>query len=158
MFRRYRFLTRARTTLKRLVLVASLLASTAAAPALAQGGSGSTAPPPPDFCIGSPAGTGFLVRGGLTTCPAFDGCDPGANWEPRVQVQPYGFGTPGYTGETLSFGSLNGFAGTINIQVLGLPAGVSTQTAASITLSANAPASTPLVLQASSSAPRATIP
>lgn len=48
--------------------------------------------------------------------------------------------------------SLNGFEGTVTLQLLNLPAGVTSQTATSVTLAANATSYTNFSLQAASTA------
>jgi hypothetical protein len=102
----------------------------------------------PDFTVSlnyeSPSFTGELIRGGLASCP-----DCTTTVEPRYLVpDPLGCF---HGSNTLSVVSLNGFGGTVNIRVLGLPAGVTSLTAASLTLpQGGGAASTPLSLQAAS--------
>jgi hypothetical protein len=133
--------------LKRFFAVLGLLAASLLAPTAPIG----AATLAPDFGISAAPGTGFVVRGGLATCPAFDGCNAAYNWEPRYLSIP-DLGPAGYVGEQVFLGSQNGFAGTVTLELLGLPAGVTSQTATSIALASNAGAATPLKLQAASTA------
>lgn len=131
-----------------LVLVGLALAmSTATGPALAGGGGSTTTPPPPDFALG--VAEGFIVPGGFPTCPDYYGCNPDRNWEPRELVFGF-FGIAGYQGSTISLQSINGFSGTVTLELLNLPPGVTSQTATTMTVAANATTSTPFKLQASS--------
>ncbi len=140
------------------VLVFLLLAASVTGPVLAGSGSGGggTPPPPPDFFVslGTDAGallpgdTGFLVAGGFPTCPAFYGCNH--NWEPRLLSHPE-IGFSGYVGGTVGIAPLNGFTGTVTLELLNLPPGVTSQTATNVTLAANTVA-TPLKLQVASTA------
>jgi len=102
----------------------------------------------PDFTVSmnyeSPSFTGELIRGGLAGCS-----DCTTTVEPRYLVpDPLGCF---HGSNTLTVVSLNGFGGTVNIRVLGLPAGVTSLTAASLTLpQGGGAASTPLSLRAAS--------
>ena len=129
-----RYATGRHTVLVRclLVVAAALAVVGTAAPALAHGGGGGTQ----DFSISGASTTpGFLVQGGLATCPTFDNCLPNPSFEPRYFS--CGFSDCGYGNATVLLTSLNGFAGTVNLQLLNLPAGVTSQTAASLTLDKN---------------------
>jgi hypothetical protein len=105
---------------------------------------------PPDFALSAnyspPSFTGFLVRGGLrlADCPL---CT--TDVEPRYVIDSLGCA---YDSNTISSVSLNGFEGTITLEVLNLPAGVTSQTATSMFLTRGNAVSTPFKLQAASSA------
>jgi hypothetical protein len=129
-----------------LVVVAVLAAVGAAAPAQASGGGAK------DFsiCCNDSSTPGFLVVGGLATCPAFDNCAPNPSFEPRYFS--CGFSSCGYGNASVVLTSLNGFSGTVSLQMLNLPAGVTSLTATSVTLATNATAYTDFTLQAASNA------
>jgi hypothetical protein len=109
-----------------------------------------TPSPPPDFTLSanysSPSFTGFLVRGGLrlADCPL---CT--TDIEPRYAINSLGCA---YDSNTISSVSLNGFEGSITLEVLNLPPGVMSQTATSIFLPRGNAVSTPFKLQAASGA------
>ncbi len=133
------------------LLLAALLLG-AAAPAAAKGGSGSGGSQG-DFTLSAnygPSFTGYLVRGGLrqANCPL---CT--TDVEPRYVVVDGFTGTIFYDSNSLSMVSLNDFAGTIALQILNLPAGVTSLTATSATLPRRGSVSVPLKLTAASDAP-----
>jgi hypothetical protein len=109
-----------------------------------------TPSPPPDFTFSAnyspPSFTGFLVRGGLrlADCPL---CT--TDIEPRYVIDSLGCG---YDSNTISSVSLNGFEGSITLEVLNLPPGVTSQTATSMFLPRGNAVSTPFKLQAASGA------
>jgi hypothetical protein len=130
------------------LLVGLVLAmTTVTGPALASGG---TTTPPPDFALGVAAS--YIVPGGFPTCPDYYNCNPDRNWEPRELTVGF-FGITGYQGATLVLQSLNGFSGTVTLELLNLPPGVTSQTATTMTVAANATTSTPFKLQASATTP-----
>lgn len=135
-----------------LLVVATLAMATTAAPALASGGGGGGGGGGADFsiCCNDSTTPGFLVRGGLATCPAFDNCFPNPSFEPRYFS--CGFSDCGYNNASVVLTSLNGFAGTVGLQLLNLPAGVTSQTATSVTLAKDATTYTNFSLQAASTA------
>jgi hypothetical protein len=103
---------------------------------------------PPDFALGtnrmSPWWTGYLVRGGLrkVDCPL---CQ--SDFEPRYIT--FDYGECSYANNTIDVVSLNGFEGTITLEILNLPSGVTSRTATSIFLPRQYAASTGLLLDAS---------
>jgi len=131
-----------------LVAVAALALVGTAAPALAGGGGGRGGGGSQDFsiCCNDSTIPGFVVQGGLATCPAFDNCLPNPGFEPRYFS--CGFFDCGYNNATVVLTSINGFAGTVSLQLLNLPAGVTSQTAPSVTLAENATTYTDFKLQA----------
>jgi hypothetical protein len=137
--------------LSRCLLVAAVAVALAgtAAPALASGGGGGSQ----DFsiCCNDSTIPGFMVQGGLATCPAFDNCLPNPAFEPRYFS--CGFFDCGYNNATVVLTSLNGFEGTVSLQLLNLPAGVTSQTATSVTLAKDATTYTDFKLQAAAGVP-----
>jgi hypothetical protein len=112
------------------IATAALLTSIAALPSQARAQT-------PDFRIGiaftlsdgSSPKTGFLVRGGLPTC---SGCV--GTFEPRYDVYT-GFPTTSvWSSTSLEIDAVNGFQGSVTLEVLDLPAGVTSHTAPSVTL------------------------
>jgi hypothetical protein len=95
--------------------------ATTAAPALAGGGGGGGT----DFSISCNDSTipGFLVRGGLATCPASDNSFPNPSFEPRYFS--CGFSDCGYNSASVVLTTLNGFSATVSLQMLNVPPGVS---------------------------------
>lgn len=90
--------------------------------------------------------TGFLVIGGLAGCPL---CV--STVEPRyVVADPLGCF---YDQNSIGVVSIGDFAGTVNLEVLNLPQGVSNQTAASVNVPRRGATSTPFRLQAAANAP-----
>ena len=102
----------------------------------------------PDFALWtnrmSPWWTGYLVRGGLrkVDCPL---CQ--SDFEPRYVT--FDYGECSYANNTIDLVSLNGFEGTITLEILNLPSGVTSQTATSVFLPRQYAASTGLALEAS---------
>jgi len=92
----------------------------------------------------SPWWTGYLVRGGLrkVDCPLCQG-----DFEPRYVT--FDYGECSYANNTIDVVSLNGFEGTITLEVLNLPPGMTSQTATSIFLPRQYAASTGMALEAS---------
>jgi len=130
-----------------LVVVAALALVGTAAPASAdRGGGGGGGSQDFSICCNDSTIPGFVVQGGLATCPAFDNCLPNPSFEPRYFS--CGFFDCGYNNATVVLTSLNGFAGTVNLQLLNLPAGVTSQTAASVDLAENTTVYTDFKLQA----------
>lgn len=133
------------------------LAGMAAADARAQTAS-------PDFSI-APAvanqvlSMGYLVRGGLQSCT---GNCLGGLVEPKLQacVDDFTCTTYVYTTSNLELISLNGFLGTVNLELLDLPAAVTSQVAPSVTIASGSGfppfASTPFSLKAGPTAPLGT--
>jgi hypothetical protein len=87
---------------------------------------------------------GHLVRGGLLACAL---CTTSV--EPRYPVTGF---TRGWDSNALAVVSLNGFAGDVALGLTGLPAGVSSQTAASVRVPRGGAATPPFSLRASASA------
>jgi hypothetical protein len=87
---------------------------------------------------------GHLVRGGLLAC-AF--CTTSV--EPRYPVTGF---TRGWDSNVLEIVSLNGFAGDVTLGIAGLPAGVSSHTAAGVRVPRGGAATTPFSLRAGASA------
>ncbi len=139
-----------RAVLSRCLLVAAVALALVgtAAPALADGGGGGGGGGSQDFsvCCNDSTIPGFVVQGGLATCPAFDNCLPNPGFEPRYFS--CGFFDCGYNNASVVLTSVNGFAGTVSLQLLNLPPGVTSQTAASVTLAENATTYTDFKLQA----------
>ena len=148
-----RYATGRRAVLPRCLLVAAVALALAgtAAPALAHGGGGGGGSQDFSICCTDSTIPGFLVQGGLATCPAFDNCAPNPSFEPRYFS--CGFSDCGYNNAVVALTSLNGFAGTVNLQLLNLPTGVTAQTAASVTLAENTTAYTDFKLQAAVGVP-----
>jgi len=109
------------------------------------GGGGNAAA---NFVVGAnyspPNFFGRLVRGGLPTCLT---CTTSV--EPRYPVTGF---TTGWDSNFIGVTSLNGFSGTVTIQVQGLPAGVVSRTATSVTVPRGGATSTPFALRAGSDA------
>lgn len=88
---------------------------------------------PPDFALWtnrmSPWWTGYLVRGGLrmVDCPLCQG-----DFEPRYIT--FDYGECSYANNTIEVVSHNGFEGTITLEIVNLPPGVTSRTATSIFL------------------------
>jgi hypothetical protein len=139
-----------------LAALAALVVALAASPAAiaasgsgsGSGGSGGSGGAAADFALTGnykpPVFVGHLVRGGLLGC-AF--CTTSV--EPRYPVTGF---TPGWDSNVLGVVSLNGFAGDVTLDVAGLPAGVSSQTATSLRVPRGGAATTPFSLRASASA------
>lgn len=102
------------TVLRRLLLVvvATIAMAATAAPALASGGGGGGGGT--DFSFSGDASTtpGFLVSGGLATCPAFDNCGPNPSFEPRYFS--CGFDNCGYGNAFVVLTSLHS-SGTVKL-------------------------------------------
>jgi hypothetical protein len=132
-----------------LAAVAALALASTTAPALAGGGPGGGGG---DFsiCCNDSSTPGFQVVGGLASCPSFDNCLPNPSFEPRYFS--CGFTDCGYNNASVVLTSLNGFSGTVTLQVLNLPAGVTSLTTSSVNLASNATAYTDFKLQAASTA------
>jgi len=81
-------------------------------------------------------GAAYLVRGGLQTCDSSNHCTGGL-------TQPKSAGGGGFANTILQAdtstdnGFDNGFRGTVSLQLSGLPAGVTSQTPASTTITDN---------------------
>ena len=91
-----------------------------------------------------PPFVGYVIRGGLLSCPT---CT--TSTEPRYRVTGF---TLGWDANSLDFVSLNDFSSTVAIEVSGLPAGVWSETATSVTVPRRGAVSTGLRLRASSTA------
>ena len=93
-----------------------------------------TPPPAPDFTISAnyqPAAfTGFLVQGAIPGSPCSN-CNGGELVEPAYPVFVYGCF---YDSNRMSIFPLNGFLGTVNLTLSGLPAGVTSLTTTSVTV------------------------
>lgn len=133
-----------------LAAVAVLALAGAAVPVQASGGSGGGHGGDFSICCNDSTIPGFLVQGGLPTCPAFDNCAPNPSFEPRYFS--CGFSDCGYNNASVVLSSINGFAGSVTLQVLGLPAGVTSQTATTVTLNGNSTTYTDFSLQAAATA------
>jgi hypothetical protein len=129
------------------VAVATSPAAIAASGSGSGGGGGSRAAAG-DFALSAnykpPVFVGQLVRGGLLSCAL---CTTSV--EPRYPVTGF---TPGWDSNSLGLVSLNGFAGDVTVELTGLPAGVSSQTATSMRVPRGGAATTPFSLRASASA------
>ena len=91
-----------------------------------------------------PSFVGHVVRGGLPSCVA---C--------TTAVEPRYVGTSFdcfFDSNTISLVSLNDFSGDVRLEILNLPAGVTSQTATKLTLPRRGVVSTPFKLQASGDA------
>jgi hypothetical protein len=91
-----------------------------------------------------PSFVGYVVRGALSSCA---GC--------TTAVEPRYVGTSFscfYDSNTISLVSLNDFGGDVKLEVLNLPAGVTSQTATKLTVPRSGVVSTPFKLQASGDA------
>ena len=113
------------------------------------GGSGSGSTTRGDFSLTAnyrpPGFVGHLVRGGLPDCPT---C--------TTAVEPRYLGTSFscfYDSNTLDLVSLNDFSGTVVLDVLNLPPGVTSQTATSVVVPRRGAVSTPFRLHADPGAP-----
>jgi hypothetical protein len=92
----------------------------------------------------APSFVGHVVRGGLLSCA---GC--------TTAVEPRYVGTSFscfYDSNTISLVSLNDFSGDVSLEVLNLPAGVTSQTATKLTVPRRGVVSAPFKLQASGDA------
>jgi trimeric autotransporter adhesin len=76
-------------------------------------------------------GAAYLVRGGLQTCDSTNNCTGGLT-QPKTVATSAGFGNTILQVDTLIPDS--GFRGTVSFQLSGLPAGVTSQTPASTTI------------------------
>ena len=108
------------------------------------GSSGSAA----DFALTAnykpPSFVGYVVRGGLPSCA---GC--------TTAVEPHYVGRSFscfYDSNSIGLVSLNGFSGDVRLEVLDLPAGVTSQTATKLTVPHRGAVGTPFKLQASGDA------
>ena len=108
------------------------------------GSSGSAA----DFALSAtyqpPSFVGYVIRGGLPSCA---GCTTAV--EPRYVGKSF---TCFYDSNTISLVSLNDFSGDVRLEVLNLPAGVTSQTATKLTVPRRGVVSTPFKLEASGDA------
>jgi hypothetical protein len=131
------------------------LALAAAPAALAGSGSGSggsggggSGGAVADFALSAnykaPSFFGRLVRGGLPTCAL---CTTSV--EPRYPVTGF---TIGWDSNSIDIASLGGFSGPIALEVGGLPAGVSSQTAPTVTVPRRGAVSTAFRLSAAAGA------
>ena len=88
-----------------------------------------------------PSFVGYVVRGGLPSCA---GCTTAV--EPRYVGASFDCF---YDSNTISLVSLNSFGGDVKLEVLNLPAGVTSQTATKLTVPLRGVVSAPFKLQAS---------
>ena len=88
-----------------------------------------------------PSFVGYVVRGGLPSCA---GCTTAV--EPRYVGASFDCF---YDSNTISLVSLNSFGGDVKLEVLNLPAGVTSQTATKLTVPRRGVVSAPFKLQAS---------
>jgi hypothetical protein len=145
-----RFFTRRSARGLGLAALVITIVALAAAPAFAgsgsesgSGGGGGSAVA--DFALVAnyqPPAVGYVVRGGFASCGT---CTTGV--EPRYPVTGF---TRGWDSNTLSVVSLNGFSGSVSLEVVGLPLGVTSRTATSVSVPRRGAASTPFSLQAAS--------
>src|SRR5215216_6943772 len=91
-----------------------------------------------------PSFVGYVVRGGLPSCA---GCTTAV--EPRYVGASFDCF---YDSNTISLVSLNSFGGDVKLEVLNLPAGVTSQTATKLTVPRRGVVSAPFKLQASGDA------
>ena len=91
-----------------------------------------------------PSFVGYVVRGGLPSCA---GCTTAV--EPRYVGASFDCF---YDSNTISLVSLNSFGGDVKLEVLNLPAGVTSQTATKLTVPRRGVVSTPFKLEASGDA------
>jgi hypothetical protein len=91
-----------------------------------------------------PSFVGYVVRGGLPSCA---GCTTAV--EPRYVGASFDCF---YDSNTISLVSLNSFGGDVRLEVLNLPAGVTSQTATKLTVPRRGIVSAPFELQASGDA------
>jgi hypothetical protein len=91
-----------------------------------------------------PSFVGYVIRGGLPSCA---GCTTAV--EPRYVGKAF---SCFYDSNTISLVSLNDFSGDVRLEVLNLPAGVTSQTATKLTVPRRGVVSTPFKLQASGDA------
>jgi len=91
-----------------------------------------------------PSFVGYVVRGGLPSCA---GCTTAV--EPRYVGASFDCF---YDSNTISLVSLNSFGGDVKLEVLNLPAGVTSQTATKLTVPRRGVVSAPFRLQASGDA------
>lgn len=96
-------------------------------------GSGGTAAAPDFELVPSSPHTGFLVHGGLQSCTVQAGFCFGGLTEPKY-VSGEINGDSSWVVNSINVLAVNGFTGVVNLEVLGLPAGVASQTAPSVTL------------------------
>lgn len=140
-------------------ILTTLVAFSTLMPSAARGQTAS-----PDFSLaptvaGQVLNLGYLVRGGLQLCTA--NCFGGLV-EPKVQscLADFTCTTPIYTTTDIQVISVNGFLGTVNLEVLNLPPGVTSQMPASVTIVAGSGfppfASTKFSLKADATAPLGT--
>lgn len=100
-----------------------------------------------DFALGiNFPGTGNLVRGGVPSCPPLE-CT--STLTPLYLVGSF---TCFYSLNNLSFVSLNDFEGPVTLELLNLPAGVTSQTAATVNVPRGGAATTPFRLDAATGA------
>ena len=108
------------------------------------GSSGSAA----DFALSAnykpPFFVGHVVRGGLSSC---DGCT--TEVEPRYVGRSF---SCFYDSNSIDLVSLNGFSGDVRLEVLNLPAGVTSQTATKLTVPRRGAVGTPFKLLATGDA------
>ena len=108
------------------------------------GSSGSAA----DFALSAnykpPFFVGHVVRGGLSSC---DGCT--TEVEPRYVGRSF---SCFYDSNSIDLVSLNYFSGDVRLEVLNLPAGVTSQTATKLTVPRGGAVGTPFKLQATGDA------
>jgi hypothetical protein len=130
------------------VVMAASPAATAGSGSGSGGGSGGSGGQAADFAFTAnyqpPAFVGHLVRGGLLSCAL---CTTSV--EPRYRVTGF---TPGWDSNSLGVVSLNGFSDAVTLEVTGLPAGVSSLTATSVSVPRRGATSTPFRLLASATA------
>jgi hypothetical protein len=111
-------------------------------------GSSGSATSAEDFALTAnykpPSFVGNVIRGGLPSCA---GCTTAV--EPRYIGASFDCF---YDSNTISLVSLNDFGGDVKLEVLNLPAGVTSQTATKLTLPRRGGVSTPFKLQASGDA------
>jgi hypothetical protein len=91
-----------------------------------------------------PSFVGYVIRGGLPSCA---GCTTAV--EPRYVGKAF---SCFYDSNTISLVSLNDFSGDVRLEVLNLPAGVTSQTATKLTVPRRGVVSTPFKLEASGDA------
>jgi hypothetical protein len=91
-----------------------------------------------------PSFVGYVVRGGMPSCA---GCTTAV--EPRYVGRSF---SCFYDSNTIGLASLNDFSGDVRLEILNLPAGVTSQTATRFTVPRRGAVSTPFKLQASGDA------
>jgi hypothetical protein len=101
-----------------------------------------------DFALSAnykpPFFVGYVVRGGLPSCA---GCTTAV--EPRYVGRSF---SCFYDSNNIGLASLNDFSGDVRLEVLNLPAGVTSQTATKLTVPRRGAVSTPFKLEASGDA------